>query len=138
MKNIDFLPEIYRQRDALRRARLWWAIVLVIFSGAIGASALAQAYLRHSLNQQLASLMPEFTAAQTQVQELSALQAQIQRASHEASLYTFLENPWPRTQLLAEILRPMPSSIRLTKLNLTEEEQAKNAIQVGPRNTKAE
>ena len=50
MKTIDFLPEIYRQREALRRARLWWGIVVVIFSGAIGASALAQAWLRHPVS----------------------------------------------------------------------------------------
>ena len=138
MKNIDFLPDIYRQREALRRARLWWGVVIVIFSSAIGASALAQAYLRHSVKQQNDSLASEYAAAQAQVQELSSLQSQIVRAGHEASLYTFLQNPWPRTQILAEIVRPLPNSIRLAKISLTEEEQAKNAVQVGPRNTKAE
>src|SRR5262245_50894135 len=138
MKNIDFLPEIYRQREALRRARLWWGIVIVIFGGAIGASVLAQACLRHNLQNQLDSLASEYAAAQKQVQELSTLQAQIVRAGHEASLYTFLNNPWPRTQLLAEVVRPLPDCIRLTKITLTEEEQAKNAIQAGPRNIKAE
>ena len=138
MKNIDFLPDIYRQREAMRRARLWWAIVIVLFGSAIGASALAQGLLRHRLREELAALMPEFAAAQAQVQELSNLQLQIQQAGHEAGLYTFLESPWPRTQLLAEMIRPMPETIRLGKMNLTEEEQAKNAVQVGPRNTKAE
>jgi Tfp pilus assembly protein PilN len=138
MKTIDFLPEIYRQREALRRARLWWGIVVVIFSGAIGASVMAQAWMRHGLQQQLDALAPEYAAAQTQVQELSALQAQIVRASHEASLYTFLENPWPRTQLLAVVVRPLPNSIRLTKISLIDEELARNSMQAGPRNTKAE
>jgi hypothetical protein len=138
MKTIDFLPEIYRQRDALRRARLWWGIVVVIFSGAIGASVLAQAWLRHGLHEQLDDLTPQYAAAQTQVLELSMLQTQIQRAGHEASLYTFLENPWPRTQILAEIVRPVPDTIRLTQIHLAEEEQARTAIYSGPRNTKAE
>jgi len=138
MKTIDFLPDVYRQREALRRARLWWGIVVVIFSGAIGASVMAQAWLRLGLQEQLDALAPEYAAAQAQVQELSALQAQILRASHEASLYTFLENPWPRTQLLAVIVRPLPNSIRLTKISLIDEELARNAIQVGPRNSKAE
>jgi hypothetical protein len=138
MKNIDFLPDIYRQREAMRRARLWWAMVIVLFSSAIGASALAQGYLRHRLHEELTALTPEFAAAQAQVQELSKLQSQIQRAGHEASLYTFLESPWPRTQLLAEMIHPLPDAIRLGKMNLTDEEQAKNAVQVGPRNTKAE
>src|SRR5688572_664412 len=131
MKNIDFLPDIYRQREALRRARLWWGVVIVIFSGAIGASALAQGLLRHNVRHQLDALASEYASAQAQVQELSSLQSQILRAGHEASLYTFLDNPWPRTQILAEIVRPLPASIRLTKISLTEEEQAKNAVQVG-------
>jgi Tfp pilus assembly protein PilN len=138
MKTIDFLPDIYRQREALRRARIWWAVVVMIFGGAIGASSLAQAWLRHGLLQQLDSLSADYAAAQSQVQELSNLQTQIVRAGHEASLYTFLENPWPRTQLLAEVVGPLPSEIRLTKISIVEEELSKSAIQVGPRNTKAE
>src|SRR5262245_3440257 len=138
MKTIDFLPDIYRQREALRRARLWWGIVVVIFSSAIAASALAQAWLRHGLHQQLDELAPEYAQAQTQVQELTGLQSQNLRAAHEASLYTFLESPWPRTQLLAEVVRPLPESIRLTQVHLAEEEQARSAIQAGPRNSKAE
>jgi Tfp pilus assembly protein PilN len=138
MKTIDFLPDIYRQREALRRARIWWGCVVVIFSTAIAASALAQAWLRHNLHQQLDSLAPEYAQAQSQVQELTGLQAQSLRAGHEASLYTFLENPWPRTQLLAEIVRPLPESIRLTQIHIAEEEPARSAIQAGPRNAKAE
>jgi hypothetical protein len=138
MKSIDFLPEIYRQRAALLRARLWWGIVVVIFSSAIGASAMAQTWLRHGLRQQLAAMAGEYAIAQTQVQELATLQAQILRAGHEASLYTFLENPWPRTQLLAEMVSPLPTSIRLTQIHLAEGESARTAIQAGPRNSKAE
>jgi Tfp pilus assembly protein PilN len=138
MKTIDFLPDIYRQREALRRARLWWGCVVVIFSTAIAASALAQAWLRHNLHQQLDALAPEYAQAQSQVQELWSLQAQSLRAGHEANLFTFLENPWPRTQLLAEIVRPLPELIRLTQIHIAEEEPARSAIQAGPRNTKAE
>src|SRR5262245_56042091 len=121
MKTIDFLPDIYRQREALRRARLWWGCVVVIFSTAIAASALAQAWLRHTLHVQLDELAPEYAQAQTQVQELAGLQALSSRAGHEASLYTFLENPWPRTQLLAEMVGPLPESIRLTQIHIGEE-----------------
>ena len=61
------------------------------------------------------------------------------RAGHEASLYTFLKNPWPRTQLLAEVVRPLPDGIRLAKIDrILDEEQAKIAVQAGPRNVKAE
>ncbi len=138
MKSIDFLPDIYRQREAMRNARWWWGIVVVIFGTAISASAMAQAWQRHSVHEQLLALSADFAAAQAQVQELSNLQSQINRASHEASLYTFLENPWPKTQLLAQIVQPLTDSIRLNKIAIADEEQARSAVQVGPRNIKVE
>jgi hypothetical protein len=138
VKTIDFLPDIYRQRETLRRARLWWGIVVVVFSTAIGASTLAQAWQRRSTQQQLDGLAGEYASAQTQVQELSSIQSQIVRAGHEASLYTYLENPWPRTQLLAQVVGPLPDCIRLSQIHITEQESAKTAVQVGPRSTKSE
>src|SRR5690349_6277012 len=127
MKTIDFLPDIYRQRDALRRARLWWGAVGLIFGGAIAAAATAQLCLRHSLQRQLADLAPEFDAAQALARELTTLQTQIARGRHEANLYTYIEHPWPRTQLLAEVVRPLPECMRLTQMHIGEEEQAKQA-----------
>jgi Tfp pilus assembly protein PilN len=133
MKSIDFLPDIYRQRETLRRARWWWAGVAVLFAGAVVASAMAQGWLRHSLHEQLDALAPEFAAAQAQAQELSGLQAQIQRAGHEASLYTFLDSPWPRTQLLAALVAPLPEVIQFTQIRILDEEQARAATPAGPR-----
>jgi hypothetical protein len=49
-----------------------------------------------------------------------------------------LENPWPRTQLIAAIISPLPKAVRLTQIHLAEEEQARTAIQAGPRNAKLE
>lgn len=138
MKTIDFLPDIYHQREALRRARWWWATVSLLFGLAIAASAAAQGWLRHRLSEQLDELAKDYAAAHTQVQELSSLQTQIQRANHEASLYTFLESPWPRSQLLAAVVRPLPESIRLLQIRITEEEQARPGVPAGPRPPKTE
>ena len=125
MKSIDFLPDIYRQRESLRRARLWWVAVVALFGGTIITAATGQAWLRHSLIEQLDALAPEFAAAQARVQELAALQTQVNRAGQEASLYTVLQNPWPRTQLLAELVRPLNENIRLNRLTVAEEEVAR-------------
>ena len=121
MKNIDFLPDLYRQREALRRARVWWCTVVVIFGTAIGLAAGSQLWLRRSIQGQLGDLDLQFAAAQAQVRELAALQAQISRAGRSASLFTFLEDPWPRTQIIAELIRPLPNSVRLTQLHIGEE-----------------
>lgn len=133
MKNVDFLPEIYQQRDALRQARVWWCAVVVIFGTAIGLAAGAQFWLRHDIRRQLAELEPPFIAAQTQVRELSSLNAQIAKAGRSAGLFTFLDDPWPRTQILAELVRPLPSSVRLTRMQIGEEDVQKAQPQAGGR-----
>lgn len=132
MKNIDFLPDAYRQRAALRQARVWWCLVVVLFSGAIGSSILAQVWLRISLKRQLAVVEESFLASQAQVKELATLQSQIAKSAQEASLFTYLQHPWPRTQLLAQVARPLPGSIRLTLVHVREEDLPREAPQAGP------
>jgi multidrug efflux pump subunit AcrA (membrane-fusion protein) len=131
MKNIDFLPEIYRERTALSHARIWWGIVGLIFAIAIGSTAGAQFLLRSSTQQQIDDLAPQFQQAQQQVQRLAQLQSQIRSAGELASLVTYLEQPWPSTQFLAEVVGPLPDEIRLTELVITEEEIARPAAEEG-------
>ena len=133
MKSIDFLPDKYRKREALRLARVWWGIVVLVFGGAIGSSTAAQVWLRYTLQRQFDDLTSSYTTAQAQVRELSELQTQIGKSAQEASLFTYLEHPWPRTQLMAEVVRPLPDVIRLTQLYIREEELARAAPQAGPR-----
>ena len=131
MKNIDFLPDIYRQQGELRRARIWWGAVVVIFGTAIGLAAGVQFWLRHNIQRQLDQLEPQFVQAQQQSRELSSLNAQILKAGRSAGLFTFLEDPWPRTQVLAELVRPLPKSVYLTRVQIGEEEVLRAAEATG-------
>jgi hypothetical protein len=131
MKSIDFLPDVYRQRTALAHARIWWGIVGLIFSVAIGSTAGAQFLLRRSIQQQIDDLAPQFAAAQEQVQQLAQLHAQHRRAGELAGLVTYLEQPWPRTQLVAEVVGPLPEEIRLTELVITEDDLARPNTEEG-------
>lgn len=131
MKTIDFLPDVYRQRTALAHARIWWGIVGLIFSVAIGSTAGAQFLLRRSIQRQMDDLAPQFADAQSQVQKLAQLHAQHRRAGELAGLVTYLEQPWPRTQLLSEVVGPLPKEIRLTEMVITEEEIVRSRIEEG-------
>jgi hypothetical protein len=134
MKNIDFLPDAYRKRDTLRRARWWWGAVVAIFGVAIGSAAFAQSLLKQTVQRELALVEPQYLAAQLRVQEMTNLQAQIAAASRAARLATWLEHPWPRSQVLAEIVHPLPSGVYLTEIHVTEETVEKQTKQVaGPR-----
>jgi hypothetical protein len=134
MKTIDFLPDIYRERMALRRARIWWGIVVLIFSTAIGSTAGAQYLLRRSVQQQFDDLASQYHASQQQVKLLAELQAKGRIAGQWAGLVVYLEQPWPRSQLVAEVVRPLPAAVRLTELIVVEEEIARPATaEAGPR-----
>ncbi|MDX1947426.1 MAG: hypothetical protein SFU86_18640 [Pirellulaceae bacterium] len=134
MKNIDFLPDIYRQRAATLRARVWWGVLVVLFGAALGSTAIGQFFIRRSIEQQLLALEPRHAAAQEHVRKLTELNAQDRQAGELASLVTFLDHPWPRTQLLAEIVRPLPESVKLTELALVLSEipQAVGEASAGP------
>jgi hypothetical protein len=140
MKTIDFLPDVYRQRTALAHARIWWGIVGLIFSVAIGSTAGAQFLLRRSIQRQIDELAPQFQQAQEQVQRLAKLQSENRRAGELAGLVTYLEQPWPRTQLVSEVVRPLPPEIRLTELVVTEEELARPSTEeaAGPRRRRSQ
>jgi multisubunit Na+/H+ antiporter MnhC subunit len=133
MKQIDFLPEVYRERMKLRRARVWWGLVMLIFGAAIVSTAAAQYWLRSSVEQQYAELESEFIAAQQQVKRLAQLQTDNRSAGQWAGLVTYLEQPWPRSQLLAEVIRPLPDTLLLTELVIGEEETVRQVEEAGPR-----
>jgi hypothetical protein len=134
MKNLDFLPDIYRQRASLRHARLWWGAVVVIFGTAIGFAAGAQYLMRLRVQRELREITPQFAESQSRVQELIALQAQVTEAGRSARLVTWLEHPWPTSQIMAEVVRPLPESIRLTEIHIVEETVVRKAQPTaGPR-----
>ena len=133
MKQIDFLPDVYRERMKLRRARVWWGLVMLIFGAAIGSTAAAQYWLRSSVEQQYAELETQFIAAQEQVKRLAQLQADNRTAGQWAGLVTYLEQPWPKSQLVAEVVRPLPDALLLTELVIGEEETVRQIEEAGPR-----
>ena len=121
MKNIDFLPNAYRERNAFRNARAWWGVVVLIFGTVILATASVQFTWRRSAERELASLQDDYFAATQRDLELARLQKQIQGASEAAALYTYLQHPWPRSQVLAAIAGPLPDSVHLYAIHVREE-----------------
>ena len=136
-KKIEFLPDIYRERAALRRAQIWWLFVVLIFSAAIGSTAGAQFFLKRSVQRKLDSLEPAFFAAKKQVERLTLLQDQTRTAGQWAGLCTYLETRWPRTQLLAVVAESLPAELCLTELKVFDEELPRPATEEGaaPRRT---
>jgi Tfp pilus assembly protein PilN len=120
MKNIDFLPTAYRERNALRESRTWWGVVVMVFGTVIFATASVQFTWRRGVEHELTLIQPKFMAATQRDMELTRLQKQIQAASESAGLFTYLQHPWPRTQILASVAAAVPPAIHLHEVHLTE------------------
>jgi Tfp pilus assembly protein PilN len=118
VKNIDFLPEIYRQRQSLRSARLCWMGVAMLFGLAIAGAESCQWYFRRALAAKLKGVEPQYAGARNRRAEIQQLEESTARADELAALYLYLEHPWPRTQLLAAVARPLPPSVHLTELRI--------------------
>lgn len=135
MKNINFLPESFNHQRTLRHARHWWLGVGVLFGLIISAAASGQWVLRRSLEAQLRSIEPQYLLAQQQQAEIKQLTANKRQSEELAALYSYLEYPWPKTQLLSAISQPQPESIQLLSLNILEQADALPAIRSGDGDT---
>ena len=121
MKNIDFLPAKYRELDEARRRRAWRVAVLVLFGTVVGASALFQYRMHRAAQNELVEAKAQLATAEAKHQQLGQLQAQLQQARDAAALVTYLQHPWPRTQILSEIVTRLPADIKLTEIRIAPE-----------------
>jgi len=135
VKNIDFLPDIYRHRRALRHARLCWMGVGLLFALVIAAAASGQWYFRASLAAQLQVVEPLYAQAVSRQAELVQLESDKGSAEEMAALYIYLSYPWPKTQLLAAVAEAMPQSIQLTDLHVLDQTAAGSRPAGGDANT---
>ncbi|WP_254508911.1 PilN domain-containing protein [Anatilimnocola floriformis] len=120
MQTIDFLPEHYRERRKQRRVRWWWALIVCLFGGIVVATASLQWLSVQRVKRELAQLELQCKTHRQLDQELLALETKVASLSHSANLYTFLKHPWPRTQILAAVVSPLPEEVQLTSIRIAE------------------
>lgn len=122
MHDIDFLPAEYRQHTRERRDSRWRLTALGATGLLLSVVTTFQHFTRVSLEEQLAVAEAQVSVAQAQTARLSDLVASRQAAAAKAELITWLRHPWPRSQVLADLMLPLPSSITLTSLNINREQ----------------
>jgi hypothetical protein len=133
---IDFLPDHYRERRKQRRVRWWWALIVCLFGGVVLATASLQWLNVQRVKRELHQLEVQCTAFRQLDQQLLELEMKAAALSHSANLYTFLNHPWPRTQILAAVIHPLPQEVQLTSIRLSESLVAKkNAAPATPEAT---
>ncbi len=118
MLNIDFLPTEYRQRVRQRRSQSWRIVVAAAMVGLVAAAAITQHYRWRRVRADLAAVTPAYVAAVNVQSRLADVQRQLDQARRVQELYTYLRHPWPRTQLLAAMLGPLPDEITLQQVQI--------------------
>lgn len=123
MKTIDFLPEHYRQRTLLRRARAWWGVCAAIFGSVIMLSSASQWCLHRAVKAQLIELEPLSQIAQQQEARFANLTREVAKKEETAALFAYLRHPWPRSRVIAAIVEEVPDGVELTSFHLMVEQK---------------
>jgi len=121
MKSIDFLPKRYHEQGVRRKSQLWRFLLLVLFGGICAATAIGQHLLRRSVNAELQAVATDYAAANETNQLFDRMQTDLEEADSNAELYAFLQHPWPRTQILSSLAKPLNEAIYLSELHVFEE-----------------
>lgn len=118
MQDIDFLPIQYRREHVRRQAQPWRIIVAAGFVLLLAAAAFTQHRREQATAEQLQRIMPQYELAVRQRSQLAELQARLQQVRARAELITYLRHTWPRTQLLAALLQPLPDEVTFRQLQV--------------------
>lgn len=115
---IDFLPQVYREKSQLRQRKASRYGVVAVFVLLLGVATLWQFQLKRSAQQQVDELRPLVAQTESQSALLAAAQTNLSRVESEARLFSYLEHPWPTTQLFAAATADLPAGVTLTELRV--------------------
>jgi hypothetical protein len=121
MLSINFLPNEYRERGAVRKKTLWQTVVLVLFGSVVAATIVFQLDQRRAAKARVTAVAGPYAFAQARAQKLEHLQKQLRLKRQTADLLVYLQHPWPRTQILTAAAAPLPASVRLEELQVARE-----------------
>ncbi|HEY2147705.1 MAG TPA: hypothetical protein VGH32_07190 [Pirellulales bacterium] len=128
MQDVDFLPAAYRQQTVHRKANVWRLAVGGGFAAALLASFAFQQFIYSQTAKRLDELKPQLTQAKSLAERLGARQTELKAANRQADLCTFLRHPWPRSQLVAAALRPLPVCVTLQDIHIGRVQSQPGAI----------
>ncbi|MBM4003678.1 MAG: PilN domain-containing protein [Planctomycetes bacterium] len=132
MQTIDFLPQKFRERATFRLARIWQCVVLGLFGSVVLATLFYQVVSRGGTRARLTEVTPQHSLAVQQALRHTELRTELGNLQHQVSLYTFLQHPWPRTQVLDGISSQLPASCVLTSLRVVQEVPKATTVIVRP------
>jgi hypothetical protein len=118
VQEIDFLPTECRQLHQQRRSEPWLVATALLIVGLVAAAAAVQHWRRHCVRGALADIAPTYQGAVDLHERLAEVQHRLAQVEASAELHMYLRHPWPRTQLLAALVRLLPDGIALRQVEI--------------------
>lgn len=123
---IEFLPKKYREKRKGHNFQVSRILLIVILVASMSAVLLYQLAALHSVNLQVAALDGQHEKVMQLMQEVELRRAEVAVKRHHAKLLTFLDHPYPKSQIIAAIANPLPTEITITRLQVSVEQMAGN------------
>jgi len=119
---IEFLPKKYREKRKSHNFQVSRMLLVVVIVAGMSAVLLYQLAKLHAVNQQVAALDEPHARVMQLMQEVERRRAEVAVKRHHAKLLTFLDHPYPKSQVISAIASPLPSEITITRLQVTVEQ----------------
>ncbi|MHC2066832.1 hypothetical protein ACYFX5_05135 [Bremerella sp. T1] len=125
---IEFLPKKYREKRKRDTSHISRLLLLVVVAAGMSVMLLYQLASLHSVNHQLAEVEEHHERVSKLMQEVELKRIEVAQKRHHANLLTFLDHPFPKSQVIATIANPLPVEITITRIQLaTPISQVKNS-----------
>ena len=118
MYQIDFLPEEYRHQRTARRQQFRRLVLLAVAAGGLMSVSFLLHIRRVQLQQELDLVEPVHSALCAQTKQWNTLQTHLQSVRAMAELLAYLRHPWPRTQILTQLVEPLPESLIVEQISI--------------------
>ena len=125
MHDIDFLPAQYRQQNLRRQSQPWRIVVVLAFVALLVGAGYSQQHRHGRVEADLKAIQPQYQEAIQRQERLAEMQTRLFPVRASAELIAFLRHPWPRTQLLAAVVGPLPEEITLEQLDIRQVTETK-------------
>ena len=119
MNNIDFLPQDYRREHSRRRRQVWQITAITIVTVIVGAASFFQTRTAAKLQADIDKLGPRHQKSENRNKQFAELKTELQNAEDQAALFTYLRHPWPKTQIIAALIRALPEDITLQEITIS-------------------
>ena len=118
MNEIEFLPKRFREKQHHSNIKISRWLVLSLLLGAMALVSLYQFASLHRARGQLATMKTQHERIAALLQKVDQSRSKLDQMRHHARLQTFLDYPYPKSQVIAAVSNPLPAEIVITRIEL--------------------